>query len=128
MAGNRKNQAAAIRFGPALKALFICMLIAGSALGYVWQKSEIGRLSQQIRQDELRLKQMAEGNEKLRLRLADLRGPVMLDHRVREFNLGLAPAQPMQVWRLPEPPVTPSGGSLLARQLAARPAAAPLTQ
>jgi hypothetical protein len=36
MAKNRKNQAAAIRFGPALKASFLCLLIGGSAVGYVW--------------------------------------------------------------------------------------------
>ena len=48
MAKNRKNQAAAIRFGPALKASFLCLLIAGSAIGYVWQKNEIKHLGQQI--------------------------------------------------------------------------------
>jgi hypothetical protein len=128
MAGNRKNQSTAIRFGPALKALFLCMLFAGSAIGYVWQKNEIYRLSQQIRQSELRLRQMTDGNEKLRVKLADLRSPLMLDQRVRELNLGLAPAQPVQVWRLPEPPAMPPGSNLLARQLAARQAVAPLTQ
>ena len=128
MAGNRKSQSAAIRFGPALKALFLCMLIAGSAIGYVWQKNEIYRLSQQIRQGELRLKQMADGNEKLRLKLADLCSPPMLDQRARELNLGLAPAQPMQVWRLPEPSAAPPENHALARQLAARQAGAPLTQ
>ncbi len=107
MAGNRKSQSAAIRFGPALKAAFLCLLIAGSAIGYVWQKNEIYRLSQQIRQGELRLKQMTDSNEKLRVKLADLRSPLMLDQRARELNLGLAPAQPMQVWRLPEPSAAP---------------------
>src|ERR1035438_7940261 len=125
MAGNRKSQSAAIRFGLALKALFLCMLIAGSAIGYVWQKNEIYRLSQQIRQSELRLKQMADGNEKLRVKLADLRSPLMLDQRVRELNLGLAPAQPMQVWRLPEPLAVPPESNLSARQLAARQADVP---
>jgi cell division protein FtsB len=128
MAGNRKKQSAAIRFGPALKVLFLCMLIAGSAIGYVWQKNEIYRLSQQIRQGESRLKQMTENNEKLRLKLADLRSPVMLDQRARELDLGLAPAQPMQVWRLPEPSAAPPGNSSSSRQLAARQAGAPLTQ
>ena len=127
MAGNRKNQSAAIRFGPALKALFLCMLIAGSAIGYVWQKNEIYRLSQQIRQGEIRLKQMADGNEKLRVKLADLRSPLMLDQRARELNLGLAPAQPAQVWRLPEPAVPP-GKNPAPRQLAARQAGGLLTQ
>jgi cell division protein FtsB len=128
MAGNLKSQSAAIRFGPALKAAFLCLLIAGSAIGYVWQKNEIYRLSQQIRQGELRLKQMTDSNEKLRVKLADLRSPLMLDQRARELNLGLAPAQPMQVWRLPEPSAAPPGNHASTSQLAARQAGAPLTQ
>ena len=128
MADKRKNQAAAIRFGPALKSLFLCMLIAGSAIGYVWQKEAIYNLSRQIRQQELRLKQMADGNEKLRVRLADLRSPLLLDQRVRELHLGLVPAQPQQVWRLPEPPVMPPENTRSARQLAARPAGTPLAR
>jgi hypothetical protein len=104
------------------------MLIAGSAIGYVWQKNEIYRLSQQISQSEHQLKQMTDGNEKLRVKLADLRSPLMLDQRARELNLGLAPAQPMQVWRLPEPPAAPPESDLSARQLAARQAGAPLAQ
>jgi hypothetical protein len=71
---------------------------------------------------------MADGNEKLRVRLADLRSPLMLDQRARELNLGLAPAQPMQVWRLPEPSAAPPDNNILARQLAVRQAVAPLTQ
>ena len=103
MAGNRKSQSAAIRFGPALKASFLCLLIAGSAVGYVWQKSQIYQLGQDIRQREARLNQMRNENQKLSDQLAILRSPVMLDQRARELNLGLAPAKPAQVWRLPEP-------------------------
>jgi hypothetical protein len=128
MAGDRKSQSAAIRFGPALKAGFLCLLIAGSAIGYVWQKNEIYRLSQQIRQRELRLKQMKDGNERLRVKLADLRSPLMLDQRVHELNLGLAPAQPMQVWWLPEPSAAPPQNSASARRLAERQAGEPLTR
>ena len=128
MAGNRKSQSAAIRFGPALKAAFLCLLIAGSAIGYVWQKNEIYRLSQRIHQSELRLKQMTDSNEKLRVKLADLRSPMMLDQRARELNLGLAPAQPAQVWRLPEPSAALPGSNPASRQLAARQAGMPLRQ
>jgi cell division protein FtsB len=127
MAGNRNKQSAAIRFGPALKAAFLCLLIAGSAIGYVWQKNEIYRLSQQISQRESRLGRLSEGNEKLRVTLADLRSPMKLDQRVRELNLGLAPAQPMQIWRLPEPAAAPPEKNPAPRQLAARPAGVLLT-
>ena len=119
MAKNRKNQAAAIRFGPALKALFLCLLLAGSAVGYVWQKSQIYQLGKQIHQSELRLTQLARDNKKLDDQLADLRSPVMLDQRARELNLGLAPVDPRQVTWLPEP-AAPAPNANPGRQLAAR--------
>ena len=119
MAKNRKNQAAAIRFGPALKALFLCLLVAGSAVGYVWQKSQIYQLGKQIHQSELCLTQLSRDNKKLEDQLADLRSPVMLDQRAH--SLGLVPAQPMQVVRLPEPSFISPGNKNSARQFAARP-------
>jgi cell division protein FtsL len=117
MAGNRKNQSAAIRFGPALKAAFLCLLIAGSAVGYVWQKSQIYQLGLQIRQHESQLMKMRKENQELRDQIAFLQLPGNLDRHARE--LGLAPAQPNQVWRLPEPSAPP-GNVNLARPIAAR--------
>ena len=116
MAKNRRNQSAAIRFGPALKALFLCLVIAGLAVGYVWQKSQIYQLGRQITACEHQLAQLRDENQKLSDQLAVLRSPVMLDQRVRALNLGLVPAQPMQVYRLVETP--PDAGA--HRQLAAR--------
>lgn len=86
-----------------MKALFLCLLIAGSAVGYVWQKGQIYQLGQQIRQREIRLGQLKDMNQKLGDQLAMLRSPPMLDRRSRELNLGLGPAQPSQIWRLSEP-------------------------
>jgi len=120
MAKNRKNQAASIRFGPALKALFLCLLIAGSAVGYVWQKSQIYQLGKQIHQKELRLTQLARDNKKLDDQLGLLRSPVMLDQRVRELKLGLAPVPPMNVFRLPEIPMAAPENNNLSRRLAVR--------
>jgi len=104
MAKNRKSQSAAIRFYPALKALFLCLLIAGLALGYVWQKSQIYQLGRQITACESRLIQIKDENQRLGDQLAVLRSPVMLDQRVRELKLGLVPAQPAQIYQLVEPP------------------------
>jgi cell division protein FtsB len=119
MAKNRKNQAAAIRFGPALKASFLCLLIGGSAVGYVWQKNEIYRLGQQIRQRETRLLQLQADNKRLGDQISILHSPVMLDQRAKELQLGLAPATPMQVVRLTEAPVSPEKNG--SRQFAQRP-------
>jgi len=119
MAKNRKNQAAAIRFGPALKASFLCLLIGGSAVGYVWQKNEIYRLGQQIRQRETKLAQLQNDNKRLGDQISILHSPVMIDRRAKELNLGLAPATPMQVVRLTETPVAPEKNC--SRQFAQRP-------
>lgn len=102
MAKNRKSQSASIRFAPALKALFLCLLIAGSAVGYVWQKGQIYQLGRQIRQHEIDLKQLQAQDQKLSDQLSILRSPVMLDERVQQLNLGLVPAQPTQIVRLTE--------------------------
>ena len=118
MAKNRKHQSAAIRFGPALKAFLLCLLIGGSGVGYVWQKNQIYELGQQIRKRELRLTELQNQNEKLHRQLAQMRSPAFLEERIRELNLGLVPPQPSQVWYLPEPAAE---GSQPDRQLAARP-------
>ena len=103
MARNRKYQSAAIRFGPALKALLLCLLIGGSGLGYVWQKNQIYQLGQQIKKRELWLDKLEDQNKKLRNILGEMRGPQYLEGLIKKWDLGLAPAQPSQVWRLSEP-------------------------
>jgi hypothetical protein len=127
MAKLKKSQSAAIRFGPALKAFFLCFMIAGSAVGYVWQKSQIYQLGRHIRQDEIRLSQLKSENQKLTDQLAILRSPVMLDQRARALNLGLVSAAPGQVYRLPEPVFSAPPGSH-SRQFAGRLDDTPLTQ
>jgi hypothetical protein len=107
MAKNRKNQSAAVRFGPALKELVLCVIIGGSGVGYVWQKSQISELGRQIKQREQKLIELDHQNKKLRDHLAMLRSPAQLNEKVLKLNLGLAMPQPNQVWRLPEPVVTP---------------------
>ena len=120
MAKNRKNQSAAIWFGPALKASFLCLVIAGSAVGYVWQKGEIDRLGREEHRREAMLDQLMHGNQRLSDQIAILHLPVMLDQRVRELNLGLGPLQPGQVVRLVEPAGMPVEPPTEVRQLAGR--------
>jgi hypothetical protein len=103
MARNRKSQSAAIRFGPALKALLLCLLIGGSGIGYVWQKDQITRLAQQIKKREVHLKKLTDDNENLRKQLATMRSPRFLEGKIKELNLGLVAPQPQQIWRLNEP-------------------------
>ena len=103
MARNRKYRSAAIRFGPALKAFLLCLFIGGSGVGYVWQKDQLRRLGQQIKERETRLDQMVDENEKKKRALAAMRSPSYLEARIKELNLGLAAPQLSQVWHLNEP-------------------------
>ena len=121
MAKNRKNQTAAVQFAPVLKVVLICSLICGSAVGYVWQKNEIYRLGQQIRQRESRLAQLDRDNQRLGDQIAILHSPVMLDQRAKELNLGLVPAQPSQVVRLSEVGLAAADDGMRQRQLVQRP-------
>ena len=103
MARNRKYESAANRFGPALKAFLLILLIGGSGVGYVWQKDQISQLGQQRKKREVRLADLKNQNEKLRNQLALMRSPPFLEKRIQELRLGLVPPQPTQVWRLAEP-------------------------
>ena len=103
MARNRKNQVAAIRFGPALKAFVLCLLLGGSGVGYVWQKNQIYELGQQMKKRETNLRTLQDQNEKLWKQLATMRSPKFLEARAKELNLGLVQPQPGQILRLPEP-------------------------
>ena len=119
MARNRKHESAAIRFGPTLKALLLCLLIGGAGVGYVWQKDQIYRLGRQIKQREVRLRELVDQNEKLRKQLGTMRSPGPLELRIKELNLGLVQPDPTQVWRLPEPSRDP-GAPHAGQQYAAR--------
>ncbi len=119
MARNRRNQSAAVRFGPALKALLICLVIGGSALGYVYQKNEIYKLGQRIKQSEIRLEELRRHNEALQRASASLSSPRELDARIQKMNLGLAAPQPEQIIRLSDGPAASEvgpGRRLLAGQ------------
>ena len=103
MARNRKYQAASIRFGPALKAFFLCLLIGGTGVGYVWQKNQIFELGQQIKARETRLDQLQAQNKKLERLLGAMRTPAFLEKKNIDLKLGLVQPARSQVWVLPEP-------------------------
>ncbi len=122
MTKNRRSQSAAVRFGPALKALLLCALLGGSGIGYVWQKNQIHELGLQIKKNELQLEELKRQNKLGADQLAWLRSPRVLDARVKELNLGLGQPQPQQILRLVEAPspAPPAPPNTAGRQLAAR--------
>ena len=105
MAKNRKNQSAAVRFGPALKALLLCLFIGGSGVGYVWQKNQIHVLAQQVKKQEDALIDLRRRNKSRSAQLTILCSPQTLEARIKQMNLGLVPTPPSQIVRFVEAPL-----------------------
>ncbi|NGO38703.1 hypothetical protein G4L39_04750 [Limisphaera ngatamarikiensis] len=114
MSGGSRKSGGEAWLWPALWVVVLCLGLGGLGLGYVWLKNQVDELGRQIKQREQRLAELRLLNERLRRQLATLQSPRFLEQRVRELQLGLVPAHPAQVWRLPEPqgwpePQTASG-------------------
>ena len=116
MARNRKNESAASRFAPALKALLLFAFFVTAGVGYVGYKSQTKILGDQKRACELRLSSLQQKNASLQAQLKILQSPVALELQVKKLNsdknnLGLGPPAQTQVVRLVEsaPESTPPG-------------------
>ena len=99
---NRKKGNKAVRFGPALKAVLICVGTCGLGLGYVWQKQQINSLGQQIKENEIKLEELRRENKRRGDNLAYLMSPQELDTRLRQLNLDLMVPRPEQIVVLQE--------------------------
>ena len=84
------------------KAVVVCLFVGGSCAGYLWQKSQVHQLGQEIRGLERELDQLVKGNEVLRQRYSVLASPPELDRRVEQFGLDLRSPAPEQILRLRE--------------------------
>ena len=133
MARNRKNQSAAVRFGPAVKALLICLFIGGSGVGYVWQQNQLLELGRQKVEKEKRRDGFRAQNDLLARQLAELQSPRAIEARVKDLKLGLTMASPTQVIHLLDEPLAPRHRPALAvngsePQYAQRHTGAPFTR
>ncbi len=106
MGRNRKN-GSAVRFVPAMKAALICVLLGGSAIGYVYQKNQIFDLGRQLQKSEQRLNALRDGNAKLQKALLTMQSATQLEKRVRELNLGLVQPAQSQILTIVEVPANP---------------------
>ena len=94
---NRKTGKTAVRFGPALKAVLICLVTCSLGLGYVWQKQQINTLGEQIKENEINLEELHRENKRRGDRLSFLMSPQQLDARLRQLNLNLEVPLPEQI-------------------------------
>jgi len=105
MGRNRKN-GSAVRFVPAMKAALICLLLGGSAIGYVYQKNQLFDLGRQIQKSEQRLQALRDNNAKLQKALLTMQSATQLEKRVRELNLGLVQPAQSQILTIIEVPAS----------------------
>ena len=99
---NRKKRSSTVRFGPALKAVVICLVTCSLGMGYVWQKQQINSLGQQIKENEIVLEELKRENKRRGDNLAYLMSPQELDARLRQLNLDLVVPKPEQIVVLQE--------------------------
>ena len=99
---NRKKRSSTVRFGPALKAVVICLVTCSLGMGYVWQKQQINSLGQQIKENEIVLEELKRENKRRGDNLAYLMSPQELDARLRQLNLDLVVPNPEQIVVLQE--------------------------
>ena len=99
---NRKTGKSAVRFGPAIKAVLICLVTCSLGLGYVWQKQQINTLGEQIKENEIQLEELQRENKRRGDTLAFLISPQELDARLRQLNLDLEVPRPEQIVMLVE--------------------------
>lgn len=104
---NRNKGKSSVRFGPAFKAVLICLFTCGLGLGYVWQKQHINVLGEQIKENEIKLEELRRENKRRSDTLAFLMSPQELDARLRQLNLDLQVPQPQQIVLLQEKPMQP---------------------
>ena len=99
---NRKKRSSTVRFGPALKAVVICLVTCSLGMGYVWQKQQINSLGQQIKENEIVLEELKRENKRRGDNLAYLMSPQELDARLRQLKLDLVVPKPEQIVVLQE--------------------------
>ena len=88
-----------------LKALVICLLLGGSAVGYVLQKNKLHELGRQIVKREAALNGLKAENKLRAMQLANFQLPRKIEDRVKDHKLGLVRMPAVQMIWLPEPTV-----------------------
>lgn len=79
-----------------------CFFVVAAGAGYLWNKSQIHTLGEQIRGYESRLEQAKRQRMALELTYAGMCSRSELEQRVKRMRLELGPPQPDQIVRLPE--------------------------
>ncbi len=119
MSRNRKRQTGGVRPGPVIKALLLCLCIGLGGVGYVWQKNQIYKLGQSMRQNEKKYIRVQQENKSRMNHLTQFRSTVYLEERIKALKLGLEMPSPGRVITLPDLPMSIDDDAAAKRYVAA---------
>jgi hypothetical protein len=105
---------------PTMSLVFVglaCFFIFGAGAGYLWNKSQIHTLGQQIRGLEGKFDDVKRRRMALERVYAAMCSQSNLDARVRSMKLEIGPPQPDQLIRLWENPADARDERLVARTI-----------
>jgi len=94
-----------------------CFFVVIAGAGYLWNKSQIHELGQQIKGYELRLEAAHRRHLALQRDYATNCSPAYLDWRVKMLKLDLGLPQPDQIVKLPDGPVGPQDEKLISGRM-----------
>ena len=80
----------------------LCFFVVAAGGGYLWNKSQIHTLGEQMRGYETRLENAKRYRMTLERAYATNCSPAYLEMRVKRMRLEIGPPQPDQIVRLPE--------------------------
>ena len=103
-ARNQRRKENPLSIGSWFRAVALCILLGGLAMGYVWQKSQIHQLGALLQKKEVRLDLLKGENERWQQMRAEMRSTQKLYERVRKLGLGLIMPTPEQVLKLSDLP------------------------
>jgi|SRR5436853_7466 len=104
--GRNRKIGSATWLVPGVKAALICLLLGGSAIGYVYQKNQLIELGKQIQKSEQTLKAVNDNTARLQRQLATLQSTYYLEQRNKQLNLGLVQPAQSQILTIVEVPAT----------------------
>ena len=101
MKRNRKREP--LQTTTVARTLLACVCVGVVGLGYVWQKTQIYRIGDEIKKREAALVAAEKRNTMLAAQLAHLKSPRQLESQCQIYHLGLVAPRENQVVRVYEP-------------------------
>lgn len=99
------NHQQTVRAGTIARVIALCLLLGGAGVGYVFQKSQIYTLTQQLKERDALVEELEDEARDRRRDVELLTSTARLEDFSDRFQLNLVKPDPRMVRTRPEPPV-----------------------